>query len=1626
MAQDNKKIYTIVINGVKESIESIEALKSKLDALEDRIEALNAKAKGATNPIGNGASSEMDEITRKAAAAVEEYRKTNQELNKTKNILGEIAKDKEKLARIDVGTSESKSSSKMVPLGSVDSSKTKGEPTYVQGKGFMVELKDAENMSSTMKEIEKTEQRIADARGEEYQSLLAAKEQLNEVKNIQSQIAAKERLFNDQYDLKTLDGIKAKLKDVKTVINTVDIDSDMFSSLLKTENDLNTKLNEVKKSMGQSERNVGNYKSALDSAADANEKIRISVNGQIKEFNNVRQALKSLENEIKNLSVNGKENTHEFEELANTYHEFYMATLRAKSAVDDLKASSKGMDAMFDAFTSLSAIGQIGGGLQGLFGIDGLDETIQKLMSLQSIVSGLEQIKQQLNTGEFLGGYFNKASESIDKFVNKLFGIKDTSDKVQGVVENVAEGMEQEAKASNTASTALKAQEATTLGVSTASKTATTSLKTQEAATVSLTSATKAATLAANALKVSLKAIGITLLIAGISWVIDKIGDFVKSLDSSKASLSEFDAACKLSEQTYKSLGDSLKNDYLSGKIGYGEYMQKALDNENKYIKEQISLLKERATLIGKDKAGLDFSAPKIPEKSDGKSLTMVQVGGFGSVAYKDLDEAKKKYLELTEAARQGKDYFEKYGQGFGDSVRSLLTTVNQTDNAAKSLGNSIAMNLLDKMEDIDFTAPKAREQVRKLVDEMNNDEATRSVIAHLDEYIPDEKVRDRFENIIREINRFNDAMNNIDPSELARVWNEGIRDPHERTIAQLNQDFKEELLKHNGFEWVNAVNKKYKRLIADENKRHNDEIAAKNKQAAEEAKQLKEENNRKLLTADKELYNAELTMMEDGLAKQLKTIRKSYEERIRAAKENGAKVNEVVSALNRAMQKELQDAVDKTFDELSKTASSLIKQVQDIKLENMLDKATMSIDKFNDKLSDLPQAIEGVFFATQKEYDNIQLDKKVMPNIDENLKAYVDRLYDLKTVKQWLYELNYYVSNQNVKLPESDRKTVEDMINYYTTYYYTVKKAIEDVYKLNNTSAEELDKNEQVIAYKLYKNTYTFKDIYDERSSNLKEFLDSYKENYKNFSEGLNAEEEEQLKIERKQAKSAIRAKYNDMIKAENDYYEKLEEANKAKVSLGQATEAEVQNDLMRHNDRIKAINDERENAIRNADEEFKKKKEKSDKEHHERLLNMAKTMSDYTIREIKNMVNAADTILENHGEVRNSWGILDLGKTSKNLKNAKEMYTKALNDIDNERKNILDKFNKHEISFGDFTNANNELNDEAKYIKVKLKDIEADSKDSIGKFIDSINTYVNAIGQGIQDVLSQVWANQDASYDKEIENLDKWIDIYEDKLQYQKDITQEYANNINSIEDELATARGDRREKLIDDLNAQMAAQRASLAQEKMIENEKKKEKDKKEKLELQQRKKERDRAVISAIISTALATANGLATQPFVPVGIAMGALATTLGAVQIALIKSQKYANGGVIQGKPHSQGGVKVLGGRAEVEGGEFITNKQSTSANLDILEFINSKKRRVDLNDLVTFYSTKKPLPKPMAKTKFASGGEIPTLRTDLDLNDKLVTMFEEFGRRPSVVSVVDIIKAQDKVNKVRTLAGVE
>ena len=92
-----------------------------------------------------------------------------------------------------------------------------------------------------------------------------------------------------------------------------------------------------------------------------------------------------------------------------------------------------------------------------------------------------------------------------------------------------------------------------------------------------------------------------------------------------------------------------------------------------------------------------------------------------------------------------------------------------------------------------------------------------------------------------------------------------------------------------------------------------------------------------------------------------------------------------------------------------------------------------------------------------------------------------------------------------------------------------------------------------------------------------------------------------------------------------------------------------------------------------------------------------------------------------------------------------------------------------------------------------------------------------------------------------------------------------------------------------------------------------------------------------------------------------------------------------------------------------------------------MLEFINSKRKKVDLSDMIDFYAsgkiTKNVSP---AKRVFADGGTLPSLRNDVDVNDRLLAAFEAYSERDVVVSVVDINNRQAAVRNVQVLAGVE
>ena len=107
------------------------------------------------------------------------------------------------------------------------------------------------------------------------------------------------------------------------------------------------------------------------------------------------------------------------------------------------------------------------------------------------------------------------------------------------------------------------------------------------------------------------------------------------------------------------------------------------------------------------------------------------------------------------------------------------------------------------------------------------------------------------------------------------------------------------------------------------------------------------------------------------------------------------------------------------------------------------------------------------------------------------------------------------------------------------------------------------------------------------------------------------------------------------------------------------------------------------------------------------------------------------------------------------------------------------------------------------------------------------------------------------------------------------------------------------------------------------------------KREAIERKYAKKEQNLAVISAIIDTAQGIAKVIGDYGL-PWGLIPAAAVAALGGLQISTIKSQTFGEGGDIEGPSHSRGGVNV-----EVEGGEYVINKRSTSKYKDLIKAIN-------------------------------------------------------------------------------------
>ena len=638
--------------------------------------------------------------------------------------------------------------------------------------------------------------------------------------------------------------------------------------------------------------------------------------------------------------------------------------------------------------------------------------------------------------------------------------------------------------------------------------------------------------------------------------------------------------------------------------------------------------------------------------------------------------------------------------------------------------------------------------------------------------------------------------------------------------------------------------------------------------------------------------------------------------------------------------------------------------------------------------------------------------------------------------------------AEQDKKILDAKRDWAKQMEDTFTSLEVSIFSTMNDIeQRLINTRLDNIDfnmfeeinqltKGIQVPTYKV--DTSGIRNSTFEALGIDRETVDDINTQYEKilwdterYYNGLYAIQKEAIEKRLKEQETGYRLEYDSAVEAENRTYQQQRDEVEEKIRILEEGNNLSEEERQRFNNIIEDMERNHNNALLMLEQELQTKLKNERMNASQDAQDSFAQIFKGQISEIEQYIRDLDAIQASQPTMMKVLGldVINVGKTRKQYKVALEGYKKVLEEIEAQRQSLEEEYDNGNgiLSFEEYTAADNQLNQMKQSILSKTQDIIDSQKSLTDKVLGEINTYVQMVGGQILNIMQSLGEREDSMYDARIRKLEESIDDYEKLLDKQEEITQEHANKVDSIEDELQTARGDRRQELIDQLNAERAAQRESLAEQKRIEREKEKLEEKKRREEDARDKAQHDRQVQQAVASGALAIVNAFATAPFMPVGLAMGSLATILTAAQIATLKAQKYADGGVIDGKSHAQGGVKVLGGRAEVEGGEFITNKYSTSKNVRLLEFINGKKKRLDLEDFIDFYTSdgvRKNVTAISKRSKYADGGQLPLLRNDIDMPSRIIETLDAYANRPVVVSVVEIEDRMNDVNSVRAQAG--
>ena len=160
----------------------------------------------------------------------------------------------------------------------------------------------------------------------------------------------------------------------------------------------------------------------------------------------------------------------------------------------------------------------------------------------------------------------------------------------------------------------------------------------------------------------------------------------------------------------------------------------------------------------------------------------------------------------------------------------------------------------------------------------------------------------------------------------------------------------------------------------------------------------------------------------------------------------------------------------------------------------------------------------------------------------------------------------------------------------------------------------------------------------------------------------------------------------------------------------------------------------------------------------------------------------------------------------------------------------------------------------------------------------------------------------------------------------------------------------------------------------------------------------------------------------------IGPPLAALVAIQGALQLKTMTEQlRYLeDGGLLSGKRHRQGGMRIEGTNIEVEGGEYVVNRESTSKNLGLVRYINSQRKELTPSDINNFFSKTSQGYEPPFRKYFEAGGQLTPPVIDVPTegmsNEDLLKAIKSINMK---VAVTDIMRVQDEMAQVDGWSGI-